>query len=180
MYLSLFLHQILEKLSITSSMDLPKAACFKLQNCCFWIKYKSIIRFLQWKCVLIWIRREICSDQAPFKSQNSSKQIRGWILMWETTGDGIFHWKMHYYGLWTLILAKSDGLKQESSNLILEGRCPSEFSSNLPQHTCLEVWRIHSKTLIICFRCVWLGLELNSAGTSVSNSIPGGPQLCSV
>ncbi len=55
-------------------------------------------------------------------------------------------------------------LEQGSSNLILEGRCPAEFSSNLPQHTCLEVWSIPSKTLISCFRCVWLGLELNSAG----------------
>ncbi len=56
-------------------------------------------------------------------------------------------------------------LKQGSSNLILEGRCPAEFSSNLPQHTCLEVSSIPIKTLISCFRCVWLGLELNSAGT---------------
>ncbi len=57
-----------------------------------------------------------------------------------------------------------EALDQGSSNLILEGRCPAEFSSNLPQHTCLEVWSI-PKTLISCFRCVWLGLELNSAGT---------------
>ncbi len=56
-------------------------------------------------------------------------------------------------------------LDQGSSNLILEGRCPAEFSSNLPQHTCMEVSSIASKTLISCFRCVWLGLELNSAGT---------------
>ncbi len=56
-------------------------------------------------------------------------------------------------------------LGQGSSNLILEGRSPAEFSSNLPQHTCLEVSSIPIKTLISCFRCVWLGLELNSAGT---------------
>ncbi len=56
-------------------------------------------------------------------------------------------------------------LDQGSSNLILEGRCPAEFSSNLPQHTCMEASSIPSKTLISCFRCVWLGLELNSAGT---------------
>ncbi len=56
-------------------------------------------------------------------------------------------------------------LDQGSSNSILEGLCPAEFSSNLPQHTCLEVSSIPSKTLISCFRCVWLGLELNSAGT---------------
>ncbi len=38
--------------------------------------------------------------------QNSSKQICGWILMWETTGDGLFHWRKHFYGLWTHILAR--------------------------------------------------------------------------
>ncbi len=54
-------------------------------------------------------------------------------------------------------------LEQGSSNLILEGRCPAKFSSSLPQHTYLEVSSI-PKTLISCFRCVWLGLELNSAG----------------
>ncbi len=45
-------------------------------------------------------------------------------------------------------------LNQGSSNLILEGRCPAEFSSNLPQHTCMEASSIPSKTLISCFRCV--------------------------
>ncbi len=43
---------------------------------------------------------------------------------------------------------ESDSLTQGSSNLILEGRCPAEFSSNLPQHACLEVSSIPSKSLI--------------------------------
>ncbi len=42
--------------------------------------------------------------------------------------------------------------EQGSPNLILEGRCPAEFS--LPQHTCLQVPSIPSKTLISCFRCL--------------------------
>ncbi len=37
-------------------------------------------------------------------------------------------------------------------------RCPAEFSSNLPQHTCMEVSSMPSKSLISCliscFRCV--------------------------
>ncbi len=53
---------------------------------------------------------------------------------------------------------------QGSPDSVLEGQCPAEFSSNLPQHTCLDVSRITSKTLISWFRCVWLGLRLNSAG----------------
>ncbi len=28
-----------------------------------------------------------------------------------TTEDGLFHWRKHYYGLWTYILSRSDGLK---------------------------------------------------------------------
>ncbi len=43
------------------------------------------------------------SDQAAFTRQNSSKQICGWILMWETTGDGLFHWRKSYYGLWIVV-----------------------------------------------------------------------------
>ncbi len=49
-------------------------------------------------------------------------------------------------------------------NSVLEGRCPAEFNSDFPQHTCCVVSRMPSKSLISCFRCVWLGLELNSAG----------------
>ncbi len=33
------------------------------------------------------------------------------ILMWETTGDLIFHWRKRYYGLWSRMLAGSNGLK---------------------------------------------------------------------
>ncbi len=47
--------------------------------------------------------------------QNSSKQICGWILMWETTGDGLFHWRKCYYGLCISILARSNGLKFENA-----------------------------------------------------------------
>ncbi len=52
------------------------------------------------------------------------------------------------------VLLTCQSLDQGSSNLILEGRCTAEFRSNLPQHTCLEVSSIPSKTLISCFRCL--------------------------
>ncbi len=55
---------------------------------------------------------------------------------------------------WWKLIYSLYALDQGSSNLILEGRCPAEFSSNLPQHTCLEVSSIPIKTLISCFRCV--------------------------
>ncbi len=45
-------------------------------------------------------------------------------------------------------------LEQGCSNLVLEGRCPAEFCSNLPQHTCMEASSMPSKSLISCFRCV--------------------------
>ncbi len=49
--------------------------------------------------------------------QNSSKQICVLILMWETTGDGLFHWRKRYYGLWTSILVGSNGLKLKPPKL---------------------------------------------------------------
>ncbi len=62
----------------------------------FQLKYESIIHnnassSEKWSGLKL-IRREICTDQALFTplSQNSSKQIYGWILMRETTGDGFF------------------------------------------------------------------------------------------
>ncbi len=48
--------------------------------------------------------------------------------------------------------------------LILEGHSPAEFSSN-PEKPWKKIPNCILKTLIICFRCVWLGLELSSAGT---------------
>ncbi len=43
----------------------------------------------------------MCTDQAPVtskKSSISSKEICWWILKWETTGDGLLHWRKGYYG----------------------------------------------------------------------------------
>ncbi len=41
------------------------------------------------------------------------------------------------------------GLDQEYPNSVPEGHCPIGFSSNLPQHTCLEVSSMPSKTLAV-------------------------------
>ncbi len=40
------------------------------------------------------------------QSKNSSKQTCGWTLMWETTGDALFHWRKSYYGLWLIFELK--------------------------------------------------------------------------
>jgi len=69
----------------------------------------------------------------------------------------------------------SHSLHQGCSNLVLEGRCPAGFSTNLPQHTCMEASSMPSKSLISCFRCVLLGLELNSAGHQPSRTEFGQP-----
>ncbi len=37
------------------------------------------------------------------------KSCHMWVnfdVMW-TTGDGLYHWRKRYYGLWTCILARS-------------------------------------------------------------------------
>ncbi len=107
---------------------------YEVKSCVFMIN-KSIIKMfltsrvlyplycvLQWKICLVWIRREICTDQAQFTSktvQNGSTLIFWWILMWETTADWPFHWRTCYYGLWTHILARSNGLKYLNDKLFL-------------------------------------------------------------
>ncbi len=55
-------------------------------------------------------------------------------------------------------------LHQGWGTLILEGHSPAEFSSN-PEKPWKKIPNCILKTLISCFRCVWLGLEINSAGT---------------
>ncbi len=54
-------------------------------------------------------------------------------------------------------------LNQGWGTLILEGPSPAEFSSN-PEKPWKKITNCILKTLISWFRCVWLGLELNSAG----------------
>ncbi len=49
---------------------------------------------------------------------------------------------------------KQNPLDQGRPNSVLEGRCPAEFNSNLPQHTCTEASSMPGKTLISCFMCV--------------------------
>ncbi len=69
-------------------------------NCCIWLQYEFSLLYNAFASEKVWIRREICTDQAAFTSQNRSKQICVWILMWETTEDGLFHWKQYEtYGL---------------------------------------------------------------------------------
>ncbi len=55
------------------------------------------------------MRKEICEDQTPFTSKNSSKKKR-------TTEDGLFHLRRRYYRLQTHILTKSDSLKLNCLN----------------------------------------------------------------
>ncbi len=72
-----------------------------------------------------------------------------------TTGENIFYLFKIILGAETIATYLYPGnLNQGSLNLILEGRCPADFSSNLPQQTCLEVSSIPSMSLISWFRCV--------------------------
>ncbi len=63
---------------------------------------------------VVWIRREIYTDQTSFKKQSktvSNKYVGGcWCE--RTTGDGLFHWRKRYYGLWTGIWVRRDRLKR--------------------------------------------------------------------
>ncbi len=60
---------------------------------------------------------------------------------------------------------------QGQATSVLECRCPAEFSFD-PEKTHLPVALVILKTLISLFRCVWLGLELNSTDSGTT-----GPML---
>ncbi len=62
---------------------------------------------------------------STFYKQNQSKTV---LMREDNSGWAFFSGE-------ALLWIMDNGLKQWSSNLILEGRCPAEFSSNLPQHT---------------------------------------------
>ncbi len=82
-------------------------------------KYASIIHNNAFSVAgshFVWIRREICTDQAQFTSENSSKQICGWILMWETAGDGLVIMDGNIIMDYGLILAGSNTLKLKHLN----------------------------------------------------------------
>ncbi len=51
-----------------------------------------ILLFFQWKSYLVWIWRELCTDQAPFTSEKSPKQFQ--INM--RGQQGTFHWRKRY------------------------------------------------------------------------------------
>ncbi len=55
-------------------------------------------------------------------------------------------------------------LHQGSSNLSLEGQSAAEFNASPDQTHLPVIFLMILKTLISMLRCVWLGLELNSAG----------------
>ncbi len=52
---------------------------FLTSNNCFQLKYKSSMHNIAFSSEnLIWIRKEICTDQAPFTSENGPKQFYKW------------------------------------------------------------------------------------------------------
>ncbi len=87
---------------------------FLTSNCRFQLKYESIIHNNASSSEKVFWS-ESGEKSAQIKHclqaktvQNRSKQVCGWILMWETTGDGLFLWRD---GLQTCILARNNSLK---------------------------------------------------------------------
>ncbi len=89
---------------------------FRTWNHHFWLKYLSLSTvhcFLQLKICLIWIRREICTDQAPFTFKNSPK-LYIYFFMWEDNRGWTF--SLEETLLRTHILARSSSLKLKHHN----------------------------------------------------------------
>ncbi len=69
------------------------------------------------KSHLVWIRREICTDQALFTSDNNHKSnCEFWCE--KKIGDGVFHWRKHHYELWTSIFTRNNDLKLKCLNYL--------------------------------------------------------------
>ncbi len=93
---------------------------------------------------------------APYKPKKKKKKIKTYLQMFYfllfCTSQKFFFFPKHIYKymLYFVILKENKNwyitLNQGSPDSVLEGQCPAEFSSNLPQHTCLEVSNIPRKT----------------------------------
>uniref|UniRef100_A0A672SLB4 DNA-directed RNA polymerase subunit n=1 Tax=Sinocyclocheilus grahami TaxID=75366 RepID=A0A672SLB4_SINGR len=78
---------------------------FLTSNCYFRLKYESIIyNNASSSEKVVWSESGEKSAQIKHR-ENSPKQLE--TNMWETTGDGLFHWSKRYFGLWTHILVKN-------------------------------------------------------------------------
>ncbi len=66
---------------------------FLTSNHCFQLKYKSIIHNIAFPSEKVWIRREICTDQAPFVSDN-----RRWTF--STEGRVIMDYGCTFWPKW--------------------------------------------------------------------------------
>ncbi len=66
--------------------------------------------------------RNLHRSSSVYKQKQSKTVLHKyvWILIWETTGDGLFHWTKHYYSLWTRILAKVKLKRQGKAKFGLE------------------------------------------------------------
>ncbi len=65
----------------------------------------------------------------------------------------LFLWiKLNVFLLFKIMVLNSDAIEQRPPNLILEGRCPAEFSSNLPQHTSHFFYKVmRGKMIVECY-----------------------------
>ncbi len=90
---------------------------FTSNHCLFGsIKYESSIHNIAYalKVILSNLNQErkkhrLSTNYKWKHSKTVLNKICWWILRGQV--DGLFHWRKHYYGLWTSILARSKGFK---------------------------------------------------------------------
>ncbi len=86
---------------------------FLTSNSCFRLKYESSIcniAFSSEKAILSELGEEYAHIKYAYKWKHSKTILNkcfGGFWFEKTTGDGLFHWRKLYYGLWT-----NPGLKQ--------------------------------------------------------------------
>ncbi len=72
-----------------------------------WPGYKFSIHNIAFSSENI-ILSELGVKQIKHRPQAKTVLYYWWILVWETTGDGLFHCRKRYYGFWTSLSALQD------------------------------------------------------------------------
>ncbi len=86
---------IIHSPSVITAWEDKRCVCETLlpSDHCLQLKYRSTVLDQE---------RNLHRSSTIYKLKQSKTADWGRILMWETTGDGLFLWKKSYYGIWSL------------------------------------------------------------------------------
>ncbi len=101
----------------------PQRRFLRFSSHCLQLKYKSYIHNIAFSSEkklshLNW-ERNMHRSSTVYKRKQSKTVLNKYVSRFcleRTTGDGLFHWRKWYYGLWTGILSRRNVLKLKCLN----------------------------------------------------------------